>query len=120
MSKIIEAIYENGVFRPLEPVLLPDGEHVQVRVPEGLPSQQERLAALEAFEAMGKRELKNSGRYLRKPCSAARGSEDASSIYEWLLAGYQHRHRASQEEPWGSENACVQQSSRVTRCDYML
>ena len=52
MSKIIEAVYENGVFRPLEPVLLPDGEHVQVRVPEGLPSQQERLAALEAFEAM--------------------------------------------------------------------
>ena len=53
MSKIIEAVYENGVFRPLEPVLLPDGEHVQVRVPEGLPSRQERLAALEAFEAMG-------------------------------------------------------------------
>ena len=53
MSKIIEAVYENGVFRPLEPVLLPDGEHVQVRVPEGPPSQQERLAALEAFEAMG-------------------------------------------------------------------
>ena len=53
MSKIIEAVYENGVFRPLEPVLLPDGEHVQVRVPEGPPSQQERLAALAAFEAMG-------------------------------------------------------------------
>ena len=53
MSKIIEAVYENGVFRPLEPVLLPDGEHVQVRVPEGPPSQQERLAALEAFETMG-------------------------------------------------------------------
>jgi len=52
MSKIIEAVYENGVFRPLEPVLLPDGEHVQVRVPEGLPSRQERLAVLEAFEAM--------------------------------------------------------------------
>jgi len=53
MSKIIEAVYENGVFRPLEPVLLSDGEHVQVRVPEGLPSRQERFAALEAFEAMG-------------------------------------------------------------------
>ena len=53
MSKIIEAVYENGVFRPLEPVLLPDGEHVWVHVPEGPPSRQERLAALEAFEAMG-------------------------------------------------------------------
>ena len=42
-----------GVFRPLEPVVLPEGEHVQVRVPEGPPIQHERLAALEAFEAMG-------------------------------------------------------------------
>ena len=53
MSKIIEAVYENGVFRPLEPVVLLEGEHVQVRVPEGPPTQHERLAALEAFEAMG-------------------------------------------------------------------
>ena len=52
MSKIIEAVCENGVFRPLEPVLLPEGEHVQVRVPEGPPIQHERLAALEAFEAI--------------------------------------------------------------------
>ena len=52
MSKIIEAVYENGVFRPLEPVVLPEGEHVQVRVPEGPPIQHERLAALEALEAI--------------------------------------------------------------------
>ena len=39
MSKIIEAVYENGVFRPLEPVVLLEGEHVQVRVPEGPPTQ---------------------------------------------------------------------------------
>jgi predicted DNA-binding antitoxin AbrB/MazE fold protein len=58
MSKIIEAVYENGVFRPLEPVLLPDGEHARVHVPEGHPSRQERLAALEAFEAMGEEPTK--------------------------------------------------------------
>jgi predicted DNA-binding antitoxin AbrB/MazE fold protein len=52
MSKIIAAVYEHGVFRPLEPVVLPEGEHVQVRVPERLPTQRERLAALETFEAM--------------------------------------------------------------------
>ena len=34
MSKVIEAVYENGVFRPLEPVLLPEGEHVHVTVPD--------------------------------------------------------------------------------------
>jgi predicted DNA-binding antitoxin AbrB/MazE fold protein len=58
MSKIIEAVYENGVFRPLEPVLLPDSEDVQVRVPEGPLSRQERLAVLEAFEAMNEEPTK--------------------------------------------------------------
>ena len=52
MSKVIEAIYENGVFRPLEPVTLPEGEHVEVCVPEVSPTPHERLEALEAFEAM--------------------------------------------------------------------
>lgn len=50
MHKIIEAVYENGVFRPLEHVVLPEGKHVQVRLPEITPAQRERLAALEAFE----------------------------------------------------------------------
>jgi predicted DNA-binding antitoxin AbrB/MazE fold protein len=34
VNRTIEAVYENGVFRPLEPVSLPEGEHVQVAVPE--------------------------------------------------------------------------------------
>ena len=50
MSKIVEAVYENGVFRPLEPVVLVEGEHVRVHLPELTPTQQERLAALDAFE----------------------------------------------------------------------
>ena len=37
MRKVIDAVYENGVFRPLGPVLLPEGEHVQVHVPEQSP-----------------------------------------------------------------------------------
>jgi|Deesub1362A_J573_1020465.scaffolds.fasta_scaffold11300_2 predicted DNA-binding antitoxin AbrB/MazE fold protein len=32
MPKIIEAIYENGVFKPLEKVELRDGEKVRLRV----------------------------------------------------------------------------------------
>ena len=51
MSKVIEAVYENGVFRPLEPVLLPEGEHVHVTVPDLPAARQRRLAALDAFEA---------------------------------------------------------------------
>jgi predicted DNA-binding antitoxin AbrB/MazE fold protein len=50
MSKIVEAVYENGVFRPLEPVALGEGEHVHVHLPELTPNLNERLAALEAFE----------------------------------------------------------------------
>ena len=52
MSKVIDAVYENGVFRPLEPVLLPEGEYVQVHVPEQPPTLHTRLAALDAFEAV--------------------------------------------------------------------
>lgn len=52
MSKVITAVYSNGVFRPLEPVVLLEGEHVQIHLPEGPPTQQARLAALEAFDAM--------------------------------------------------------------------
>ena len=51
MSKTIEAIYEKGVFRPLEPITLPEGEHVQVSVPELGAEVQRRLAALDKFEA---------------------------------------------------------------------
>jgi predicted DNA-binding antitoxin AbrB/MazE fold protein len=32
MSEAVEAIYERGVFRPLEPVDLPEGERVQLTV----------------------------------------------------------------------------------------
>jgi predicted DNA-binding antitoxin AbrB/MazE fold protein len=53
MSKVIEAVYVNGVFRPLEPVGLPEGVHVPIHVPEPSPLHAERLAALEAFDAMG-------------------------------------------------------------------
>lgn len=51
MSKTIEAVYENGMFRPLEPVILPEGEHVQVTMSEVTEEMQRRLAALDAFEA---------------------------------------------------------------------
>ena len=37
MSKVIAAVYTNGVFRPLEPVVLPEGEPVQVHVSESPP-----------------------------------------------------------------------------------
>ena len=51
MSKTIDAVYEDGVFRPLEPVMLPQGERVQVTVPEVTAKTQRRLAVLDAFYA---------------------------------------------------------------------
>ena len=50
MSKSIEAVYEKGVFRPLEPVSLVEGERVHVLLPDLTPDQQERLAALDTFD----------------------------------------------------------------------
>ena len=51
MSKTIEAVYEKGVFRPLEPVMLPEGERVRVSMPELSAEVQQRLATLDDFEA---------------------------------------------------------------------
>jgi predicted DNA-binding antitoxin AbrB/MazE fold protein len=50
MNKTIEAVYENGMFRPLEPVTLPEGEHVQVTLSEATEEIQRRLKALDVFE----------------------------------------------------------------------
>ncbi|MEM5821117.1 MAG: antitoxin family protein [Candidatus Aenigmatarchaeota archaeon] len=36
MAKIIEAIYENGVFKPLEKVDLKEGERVRIEIKESL------------------------------------------------------------------------------------
>lgn len=35
MPESVEAIYENGVFRPLQPVNLPEGERVRLTVATG-------------------------------------------------------------------------------------
>ena len=52
MSNVITAVYTNGVFRPLEPVVLPEGAPVQVHVPERASTSPGRLAALNAFDAI--------------------------------------------------------------------
>ena len=36
MVKVIKAVYENGVFKPLEKVNLKDGERVKIRVERSL------------------------------------------------------------------------------------
>ena len=33
MAKLIEAVFENGVFKPLQPVDLKEGQHVKVALP---------------------------------------------------------------------------------------
>ncbi|MBI1925053.1 antitoxin family protein [Candidatus Poribacteria bacterium] len=50
MSQTIEAVYENGLFRPLEIVTLSEGERVQVTLPGVHPEIRRRLSALDAFE----------------------------------------------------------------------
>jgi predicted DNA-binding antitoxin AbrB/MazE fold protein len=59
MKKNLEVIYENGVFRPLEPVDLPEHQQMTVTIGEAaamtageewLDLEYERLAATEATE----------------------------------------------------------------------
>ena len=38
-SITIEAVYKNGVFRPLQPVSLPDDTRVEIKVPAVVPDQ---------------------------------------------------------------------------------
>jgi predicted DNA-binding antitoxin AbrB/MazE fold protein len=45
MSKRLDVIYENGVFRPLEPVDVPEHQRLTITIPEGpsMPSEEEWL-----------------------------------------------------------------------------
>ncbi|MBI1748549.1 MAG: antitoxin family protein [Acidobacteria bacterium] len=51
MGKTIQAVYENGVFRPLDPVELTEGERVIVEIPPKLTPEeiQRSLSALHLF-----------------------------------------------------------------------
>jgi predicted DNA-binding antitoxin AbrB/MazE fold protein len=123
MSKVINAVYTNGVFRPLEPVVLPEGEPVQVHVPERPLAPPERLAALEAFDATCEELSEEQWRVFeeaarRRPCS-----EDASLIYEWLSAGYQHRDRtpqAASRRQAAHPGRRARGSPRATQCGQLL
>ena len=52
MGKVIEAVYENGVFKPLKKVDLKDGERVKIRIERSLVeiirSYQEKFKLREA------------------------------------------------------------------------
>lgn len=47
MDKIIEAVYRNGVLEPLEPLDLPEDQHVTITI--HLPASEEPEEALEAW-----------------------------------------------------------------------
>ena len=48
MSEIIEAIYEKGVFKPLQNLELPEGQHVRLVVEAAEPSSSTDILALAA------------------------------------------------------------------------
>ncbi len=51
MAKVIEAIYENGVFKPLEKIDLKEGEIVEIEIKEKEKKISERFyRVLEEFE----------------------------------------------------------------------
>lgn len=57
MQRIIEAVYENGVLRPLEPVTFVEHEHVRLLVEDEQAYEKylvEVLGGPEAYEAAGR------------------------------------------------------------------
>ena len=48
MSEIIEAVYEKGVFKPLQALELPEGQHVRLVVEATETSSSEDILALAA------------------------------------------------------------------------
>ena len=58
MTQICEAVYENGVFRPVVPVApsLAEGQHVRLVVETNTPTDILQLAAL-VFEGLSEQEV---------------------------------------------------------------
>lgn len=50
MEKVVEAVYENGVLTPLEPLDLP--EHLRVRITIQVPTQETPEAVLEGWRTV--------------------------------------------------------------------
>ena len=74
MATTVEAIYEHGVLRLMEPIALPDGTHVEVTVTAKEPVRQGRTPAeiLAAIAAMA---------------AAVDGEEFASRDHDKILYG---------------------------------
>jgi len=57
MATTIAAVYENGLFRPLSPVSLPEGQRVQVEIPapirDGPISMEEAEEIMRRLERIG-------------------------------------------------------------------
>ena len=51
----VKAIYKNGIFRPLEPVNLPENSEVEVRLPAEAESAEERQAREGIMKIMSRR-----------------------------------------------------------------
>ncbi len=58
MKNAIEAIYENGAFRPLQPdaVVIPDGQLVRLTIENETEHEQLKLAA-EVYEGLSESEI---------------------------------------------------------------
>jgi len=54
MTRTIKAVFEHGIFRPVEPIALAEGQSVEIKVPEErtYPSPQVLLQALLEIAAL--------------------------------------------------------------------
>ena len=60
MGKVIEAVYEKGVFKPLEKVNLKDGEKVKIRVERSL------MEIIKSYQEIFKLRKEDTEEFLRE------------------------------------------------------
>jgi predicted DNA-binding antitoxin AbrB/MazE fold protein len=81
MTRTVEAVYENGVFKPLEPIELPEGQRVEVTIPYIFrpiteEEVEERLRETQQlFEGLTEEEIAKVEASVLERCNRRDGSE---------------------------------------------
>ena len=86
MPETITAIYENGVLRPLTPLLLNDGETVEITIVAEVPQEElkgDREKSIKLMDKRGLMRLPNKQSQI-DPAELARREENWRELFETL------------------------------------
>jgi predicted DNA-binding antitoxin AbrB/MazE fold protein len=90
MTKQVEAVYENGVFRPLEPVVLEERQRVTVLITDGPMASGRSYLDVQFMEAI-RHEVEASGRVPSREEILEITSKDPASWADAIIAEREER-----------------------------